>query len=165
MKNILAMILAGGRVDELDVLTFERPKSTMPFGALYRIIDFPYVKPHSLRHREGRHLLSVPALASHGSCGQRKPVGHGGPQPLCRDTATLQGPRAADWYKGTADAVYQNLEFVRMRNPDLVIILSGDHVYRMDYQQMAAFHLEKEADLTIGFTRMPKKGPTGSVRH
>ena len=69
-----------------------------------------------------------------------------------------RGKDASDWYKGTADAVYQNTDFIKMYNPDLVLILSGDHIYKMDYQAVIDFHLEKKADLTIAFTSVPKEG-------
>jgi glucose-1-phosphate adenylyltransferase len=158
MKNILAMILAGGRVDELDVLTFERPKSAVPFGALYRIIDFPMSNlMHSGIERVGILSQYRPLhLINHIANGA--PWDMMGRNRFAVMLPPFKGREAADWYKGTGDAVFQNIEFVRMHNPDLVMILSGDHIYRMDYQQMAAFHLEKKADLTIGFTRMPKEG-------
>jgi glucose-1-phosphate adenylyltransferase len=70
----------------------------------------------------------------------------------------FKGREAFDWYKGTADAVYQNIDFIKMYNPELVLILSGDHIYKMDYQDVVNFHLEKKADLTIAFTRVPREG-------
>jgi glucose-1-phosphate adenylyltransferase len=70
----------------------------------------------------------------------------------------FKGRGASDWYKGTADAVYQNSDFIRMYDPDLVLILSGDHIYNMDYQELISFHVEKKADLTIAFTAVPRKG-------
>ena len=70
-----------------------------------------------------------------------------------------KGREASDWYKGTADAVYRNIDFIKMYNPDLVLILSGDHIYKMDYLDVINYHVEKKADLTIAFTPTPREGP------
>ncbi len=158
MKNVLAMILAGGRVDELDVLTFSRPKSVLPFGGLYRIIDFPMSNlMHSGIERVGILSQYRPFyLINHIANGQ--PWDMVGRNRFALILPPFKGREASDWYKGTADAVYQNLDFVRMYRPDLVLILSGDHIYRMDYQELISFHLQNEADLTIAFTRLPAQG-------
>lgn len=158
MKNVLAMILAGGRVDELDVLTFLRPKSVLPFGALYRIIDFPM----SNLMNSGIERIGILSqyrpfyLINHVANGQ--PWDMVGRNRFAVILPPFKGREASDWYKGTADAVYQNGDFIRMYNPDLVLILSGDHIYHMDYQEMIKFHLEKKADLTVAFTRVPREG-------
>jgi glucose-1-phosphate adenylyltransferase len=158
MKNILAMILAGGRVDELDVLTFLRPKSVLPFGALYRIIDFPMSNlMHSGIERVGILSQYRPFyLINHIANGH--PWDMVGRNRFAVILPPFKGREASDWYKGTADAVYQNIDFIKMYNPDLVLILSGDHIYKMDYQEVVNFHLEKKADLTIAFTRIPPEG-------
>jgi len=158
VKNILAMILAGGRVDELDVLTFLRPKSVLPFGALYRIIDFPMSNlMNSGIERVGILSQYRPFhLINHIANGQ--PWDMVGRNRFAVILPPFKGREASDWYKGTADAVYQNRDFIRMYNPDLVLILSGDHIYRMDYQAVIDFHIEKKADLTIAFTAVPRKG-------
>ncbi len=158
MKNILAMILAGGRVDELDVLTFLRPKSVMPFGALYRIIDFPMSNlMHSGIERVGILSQYRPFyLINHLANGQ--PWDMAGRNRFAVILPPFQGREASDWYKGTADAVYQNIDFIKLYNPDLVLILSGDHIYKMDYHDVVNFHLEKNADLTVAFTRVPEEG-------
>ena len=128
------MILAGGRVDELDVLTFERPKSAVPFGALYRIIDFPMC---NLMHSG---IERVGILSQYRPLHLMDHIANGAPWDMVGRNRfavifpPFKGREASDWYKGTADAVYQNLEFMRMHRPDLVLILSGDHIYRMDYQ-------------------------------
>jgi glucose-1-phosphate adenylyltransferase len=158
MKNVLAMILAGGRVDELDVLTFLRPKSVLPFGALYRIIDFPMSNlMNSGIERVGILSQYRPFhLINHIANGQ--PWDMVGRNRFAVILPPFKGREASDWYKGTADAVYQNADFIRMYNPDLVLILSGDHIYNMDYQDVINFHLEKKADLTVAFTRIPREG-------
>jgi glucose-1-phosphate adenylyltransferase len=158
VKNILAMILAGGRVDELDVLTFLRPKSVLPFGGLYRIIDFPM----SNLMRSGIERVGILSqyrpfyLINHIANGQ--PWDMIGRNRFAVILPPFKGREASDWYKGTADAVYQNREFIRMYRPDLVLILSGDHIYSMDYQEVIGFHLEKKADLTVAFTTVPREG-------
>ena len=158
VKNILAMILAGGRVDELDVLTFLRPKSVLPFGALYRIIDFP------MSNLMNSGIEKVGILSQYRPFHLINHIANGHPWDMVgRNRFALilppfKGKDASDWYKGTADAVYQNTDFIKMYNPDLVLILSGDHIYKMDYQAVIDFHIEKKADLTVAFTSVPKEG-------
>jgi glucose-1-phosphate adenylyltransferase len=152
------MILAGGRVDELDVLTFLRPKSVLPFGALYRIIDFPMSNlMHSGIERVGILSQYRPFdLINHIANGQ--PWDMVGRNRFAVMLPPFKGRGASDWYNGTADAVYQNMDFIKMYHPDLVLILSGDHIYKMDYQEVIGFHLEKRADLTVAFTEVPREG-------
>ncbi len=159
MKNVLAMILAGGRVDELDVLTFMRPKSVLPFGALYRIIDFPMSNlMNSGIERVGILSQYRPFyLINHIANGQ--PWDMVGRNRFAVILPPFKGREASDWYKGTADAVYRNIDFIKMYNPDLVLILSGDHIYKMDYLDIINYHVEKKADLTIAFTPVPREGP------
>ncbi|NIR48302.1 glucose-1-phosphate adenylyltransferase [candidate division KSB1 bacterium] len=151
MKNVLALILAGGRVDELSVLTLTRPKSTVPFGGMYRVIDFPL---SNLMHSE---VERVGVLGQYRSLSLFNHVGVGAWWDFVgRDRGAFMltpstGHAASDWYKGTADAVYQNLDFVQEQAPEIVLILSGDHIYKMDYRRMLNYHLEKNADLTIAF--------------
>ncbi|HEC99639.1 MAG TPA: glucose-1-phosphate adenylyltransferase [Proteobacteria bacterium] len=151
MQKILAMILAGGRVDELNVLTFYRPKSAVPFGGLYRVIDCPL---SNLRYS---NIENVGILSQYRSYSLINHIGQGGSWDMVgrhRGVTMLppfQGHKASDWYKGTADAVFQNLDFIDYHKPDLVMVLSGDHIYRMNYQPMIAYHLKKKADLTAAF--------------
>jgi glucose-1-phosphate adenylyltransferase len=159
MAQVLAMILAGGRVGELDVLTFFRPKSVLPYGGLYRIIDFPM---SNLMHSD---IENVGILSQYRPFELIRHIANGEPWDMAgrqRRAAILppfQGRGSSDWYKGTADAVYQNIDFIRMNNPEIVIILSGDHIYRMDYRKLIEFHREKKADLTVAFTRIsPSQG-------
>jgi glucose-1-phosphate adenylyltransferase len=158
MVKVLALILAGGRVDELDVLTFYRPKSVMPFGGLYRIIDFP------MSNLMNSGIETVGILSQYRPLHLINHIANGEPWDMVgrnRFAVLLppyKGREAADWYKGTADAVYQNLDFIKMYNPDLILIISGDHIYKMDYQELIVFHLQNKSDLTIAFTRLPKEG-------
>lgn len=158
MDNILALILAGGRVDDLGVLTFFRPKSVLPFGGLYRVIDFPMTS------------LMQAGIEKVGIFSQYRPfhlmhhIADGAPWDMVgrnRFAVILppfKGREASDWYKGTADAVYQNIDFIKRHQPELVVLLSGDHIYRLDYSELIRFHREKKADVTIVFTEVPEKG-------
>jgi len=154
MPKIIAMVLAGGRVGELDVLTYERPKSTVPFGGLYRIIDFP------LSNLMNSGIERVGILSQYRSSSLIEHIGMGASWDMVgrhRGVSLLppfHGLNASDWYRGTADAVYQNLDFIRLHAPDLVLILSGDHIYSMDYREVIAFHQAMQADVTAVFTFM-----------
>ena len=158
MAGILALMLAGGRVNELDVLTYFRPKSVLPFGALYRIIDFPMSNLMNSDIERVGILSQYRPLRLIGHIANGQPWDMAGRNRFATILPPFKGREASDWYKGTADAVYQNLDFIRMTRPDLILILSGDHIYKMDYRALIKFHLEKKADLTIGFTPLPKEG-------
>jgi glucose-1-phosphate adenylyltransferase len=156
----LAMILAGGAGNRLSVLTQKRTKPAVPFAGKYRIIDF------TLSNCSNSGIFTV------GICTQYRPrslndhIQSGWPWDLDRvygGVTLLQpyvGPRDFDWYQGTADAIYQNLDFILRQRPDVVLILAGDHVYKMNYDMMAAFHLDHGADLTIATLRVtPEEAP------
>lgn len=152
------MILAGGRVDDLSVLTFSRPKSAVPFGGLYRIIDFPM---SNLMHSG---IEKVGVLSQYKPFDLMEHIGGGeswdmtGRNRFVTILPPFKGLSTSDWYKGTADAVYQNLEFLSNHKPDLVMVLSGDHIYKMDYRQIISFHQSAGADLTIAFAKVPREG-------
>ncbi len=158
MAKVVAMVLAGGRVDELGVLTYYRPKSTMPYGALYRIIDFP------LSNLMVSGIEQVGILSQYRSSSLVEHIGTGASWDMVgrnRHITILppfHGVNATDWYKGTADAVYQNLDFLDSLKPELVMILSGDHIYQMDYQNLIEFHQEAGADMTAAFVKVPLEG-------
>jgi len=154
MPRTIALILAGGRVDELSVLTLKRPKSAVPFGGIYRIIDFPLTN----LMRSGLDQIGILSQYRLGSLMDH--VGLGGPWDLQgrrRGVRILPpfmaagGTGAADWYRGTADAVYQNIDFVRSFGSDTTMVLSGDHIYHMDYRSLLRAHEENRADLTMAF--------------
>ena len=157
MKKIVSMVLAGGRVDELLVLTAKRPKSALPMWGMYRIIDFAL----SNLMRSGIEVIGVlsqyrpHSLITHLSNGE--PWDYVGRARALRILSPFKGADDSDWYKGTADAVYQNLNFIERYAPALVLIVSGDHVYSMDYQPMLKQHLDTGADLTIAFKRVPRE--------
>lgn len=155
--SILALVLAGGRVDELLCLTEQRPKSALPIFATYRIIDFVL---SNLMHGGIRNVGVLSqyrpyALVRHLGTGEHWDfVGRGRG---IRLLPPYRGLRASDWYKGTADAVFQNISYIDTFKPQHVLIASADHIYRMDYRPFIHFHLEKEADVTVSFTRMQKR--------
>ncbi len=158
MADIVAMILAGGRVDDLGVLTFLRPKSALPFGGLYRIIDFPM---SNLLHSG---IERVGILSQYRPFGLMRHIANGEPWDLTgRNRCAVmlppfKGRGASDWYRGSADAILQNMDFINLYRPELVLVVSGDHIYKMDYRNLIRFHLEKKADLTIACTEVGQEG-------
>lgn len=151
------MILAGGRVDELDVLTYGRPKSALPFGGFGRVIDFP------LSNLMNSGIEQVAILSQYRSYSLINHIGTGAAWDMLgrnRGVSILPpyiGSDHKDWYRGSADAVHKNLDFVQYHDPENILILSGDHIYRMDYQEMLTYHKEKDADLTMGFVNVGKQ--------
>jgi glucose-1-phosphate adenylyltransferase len=157
MKKIVGMVLAGGRVDELLVLTAKRPKSALPMWGMYRIIDFVL---SNLMHA-GIEVVGVlsqyrpHSLITHLANGE--PWDYVGRSRALRILSPFKGGEDSDWYKGTADAIYQNLNFIHRYTPELVVVASGDHVYAMDYRPLLKQHLATGADLTIAFKRVPRQ--------
>jgi glucose-1-phosphate adenylyltransferase len=149
MRDVIAMILAGGRVEELAALTQARPKAAVPFGGQYRFIDFAL---SSVAHSD---IGRVGVLSQYRPSSLIDHLGTGEPWDLVGRGrgVKLLPPFVADaqshWYRGTADAVYQNLHFVRRHKPRDVLVLSGDHVYRMDFRPIVAAHRKSGADLTM----------------
>ncbi len=154
--STLAMILAGSRVDELNVLTYYRPKSAVPFGGVGRVIDF------SLSNLLNSGIEQVALLSQYHSYSLINHIGTGAAWDMIgryRHVSILPpflGSDASEWYRGPADAIYKNLDYIKYHSPEEILILSGDHIYKMDYQDLIAYHIEKDADLTVAFTRVPK---------
>jgi glucose-1-phosphate adenylyltransferase len=151
-----AVILAGGEGSRLSILTAKRTKPAVPFGGKYRIIDFP------LSNCVNSGIFDVMILAQYRPHSLIEHIGAGGPWDLNRDFtggARIYTPYkargASDWYLGTADAVQQNFRFIKNNSPDLILILSGDHIYEMNYDAMIAFHQDHGADLTMATIRVP----------
>ena len=151
----LAMILAGGQGSRLGVLTAKVAKPAVPFGGKYRIIDFPLSNcAHSGIERVG-------VLTQYRPFELNNYLGNGNAWDLDgREGGVFILPpyaraKGADWYSGTADAIYQNLNFIEMSDPEYVLILSGDHIYAMDYSKMLDAHIAKGAEATIGVIRVP----------
>ncbi len=151
-----AVILAGGEGSRLSILTAKRTKPAVPFGGKYRIIDF------SLSNCVNSGIFDIMILAQYRPHSLIEHIGAGGPWDLNRDFtggARIYSPYkargASDWYLGTADAVQQNFRFIKSNVPDLVLILSGDHIYEMNYDAMIAFHQDHSAALTMATIRVP----------
>jgi glucose-1-phosphate adenylyltransferase len=150
MSKVLAVILAGGRGEGLSVLTAERSESAVPFGGKYRIIDFV------LSNCINSGIYDVAVLTQYQPQSLRSHIGIGKPWDLDRRQGGIRllqpyiGREETGWQSGTADAVYQNLEFIVESRADYVLVLAGDHIYRMDYRPMIDFHQQRRADVTLG---------------
>ena len=148
-KECVAMLLAGGQGSRLYTLTSKIAKPAVRFGGKYRIIDFP------LSNCINSGIDTVGVLTQYQPLVLNDYIGNGQPWDLDRTFGGVhvlppyQGKERTDWYKGTANAIYQNIPFMKRYNADYVIILSGDHIYKMDYSEMLKFHKENNADATI----------------
>ena len=156
-KEIVAMILAGGQGSRLGVLTKDLAKPAVPFGGKYKIIDFP------LSNCSNSGIYTVGVLTQYKPLELNSHIGIGVTWDLDRRNGGVrilppyQKEKGGDWYKGTANAIYQNVAFIEMHDPEYVLILSGDHIYKMDYDKMLDFHKEKQADATIAVIDVPLK--------
>ena len=155
-SSVLTLILAGGEGERLSILSEVRAKPGVPFGGKYRIIDF------ALSNAVNSGLTDVGILTQYAPRSLIDHIGVGRPWDLDRSrggVALLQPfigrGRARDWYRGTADAVLQNLDFIAARDPELVLVLAGDHVYKMDYRPFLALHREKDAEVTCAVRTVP----------
>jgi glucose-1-phosphate adenylyltransferase len=154
-RDVYAMILAGGVGSRLSILSQKRAKPAVPFGGKYRIIDF------TLSNCVNSGIDDIGILTQYRPLSLNEHIGVGKAWDLDRTergVTILQpyiGRHTGDWYQGTADAVYRNLDQVTRRQVDHVLILSGDHVYKMDYNRMMHFHREHDADVTIAVTSVP----------
>lgn len=154
-KKCIAMLLAGGQGSRLYALTQKTAKPAVPFGGKYRIIDFP------LSNCINSGIDTVGVLTQYQPLVLNDYIGNGLPWDLDRTFGGVkilppyQGNKTADWYKGTANAIYQNLAFINQYDAEYVLILSGDHIYKMDYSKMLDYHIEKEADCTIAVLDVP----------
>jgi len=150
-----AIILAGGEGTRLGVLTAKRTKPAVPFSGKYRIIDFP------LSNCVNSNIFDLMIIAQYRPHSLIEHIGAGGPWDLNRDFTggiriyTPYKARSSDWFVGTADAVQQNFSFIKRGDPDLILILSGDHVYSMNYEPMIQFHVNHQADLTMAVIQVP----------
>ncbi len=154
-KECVAMLLAGGQGSRLYALTEKMAKPAVPFGGKYRIIDFP------LSNTINSGIDTVGVLTQYQPLVLNDYIGNGAPWDLDRTYGGVkilppyQGKHGADWYRGTANAIYQNMEFIDRYSPEYVLILSGDHIYKMDYSKMLDFHKKKGADCTIAVIDVP----------
>ena len=155
-RSVLTLILAGGEGERLSVLSQVRAKPGVPFGGKYRIIDF------SLSNVVNSGLTDVGILTQYAPRSLIDHIGVGRPWDLDRSHGGVsllqpyvERARPRTWYRGTADAVLQNLDYIEDRDPELVLVLAGDHVYKMDYRPFIALHRARDADLTVAVRRVP----------
>ncbi|MBI4199339.1 MAG: glucose-1-phosphate adenylyltransferase [Chloroflexi bacterium] len=155
MNKTVALIMAGGQGNRLSILSEERAKPALPFAGKYRLIDF------ALSNCVNSGIARVGVLTQYRPSSLNEHVGAGRPWELDRDRGGLlllqpyRGRRSGDWYKGTADAIYQNLPLLDEWGAQTVLVLSGDHVYKMRYDEMVAYHQAREADVTLGVMEVP----------
>lgn len=154
-KEMIAMLLAGGQGSRLGVLTAKVAKPAVAFGGKYRIIDFP------LSNCINSGIDTVGVLTQYQPLRLNSHIGIGIPWDLDRDRGGVsvlppyEKSTNSEWYTGTANAIYQNLDYMESFNPDYVLILSGDHVYKMDYEIMLSYHKANNADITIASMPVP----------
>lgn len=151
----IAMLLAGGQGSRLGILTKNIAKPAVPYGGKYRIIDFP------LSNCVNSGIYTVGVLTQYQPLELNDYIGNGHAWDLDRDDGGVhilspyQQINGTEWYKNTANAIYQNINFIDRYNPEYVVILSGDHIYKMDYAKMLSYHKEKNADCTIAMLEVP----------
>lgn len=154
-KECVAMLLAGGQGSRLYSLTEKTAKPAVPFGGKYRIIDFP------MSNCVNSGIDTVGVLTQYQPLVLNEYIGNGQPWDLDRTRGGVmvlppyQGKKSSDWYKGTANAIYQNLNFIERYDAEYVLILSGDHIYKMDYNKMLSYHKQTGADCTIAVLEVP----------
>ncbi|MBI2953817.1 MAG: glucose-1-phosphate adenylyltransferase [Chloroflexi bacterium] len=154
-RRVLAVILAGGQGSRLGILSDKRAKPAVPFAGKYRIIDF------TLSNCVNSGMFNVAILTQYRPRSLNDHIGIGKPWDLDRKEGGVRlmqpylGREDEDWYKGTADAVYQNLSFIEDQRAKYILILSGDHIYKMNYEELLAFHEAKGADLTVAVMEVP----------
>lgn len=154
-KECIAMLLAGGQGTRLGVLTSRVAKPAVPFGAKYRIIDFP------ISNSINSGIDTIGVLTQYRPFELHQYIGNGQPWDLDRLNGGIfvlppyMDAKSGEWYKGTANAIYQNIDFIDNYSPDYVVILSGDHIYKMDYHDMLKEHKRNNADCTIAVRDVP----------
>lgn len=161
MENVLAVVLAGGKGSRLEPLTRDRAKPAVPFGGCYRIVDF------TLSNCLNSGLRKILVLTQYKAASLDRHINLGWRHLFCRelgefiDVVPPQQRIDENWYLGTADAVYQNIYTIEKERPSHVVILAGDHIYKMNYRKLVDTHLENRADLTVGALRVPKADALG----
>ncbi|MBQ8237152.1 MAG: glucose-1-phosphate adenylyltransferase [Oscillospiraceae bacterium] len=155
-KRVIAMLLAGGQGSRLHVLTRKTAKPAVPFGGKYRIIDFP------LSNCVNSHIDTVGILTQYQPLELNEYIGNGQPWGLNKTHSCAQvlppyerNDKKSGWFEGTANAIYKNIDFIDRYDPDYVVILSGDHIYKMDYNAMVEYHVANEASCTIAVRTVP----------
>ncbi|MBQ3138966.1 MAG: glucose-1-phosphate adenylyltransferase [Ruminococcus sp.] len=154
-KKVVAMLLAGGQGSRLYALTKNVAKPAVPYGGKYRLIDFP------LSNCTNSGIDTVGVLTQYQPLVLNEYIGNGQPWDLDKMNGGVhvlppyESQKGASWYEGTANAIYQNMNFIRRYDPEYVVVLGGDHIYKMDYSKMVDFHIANEADCTISVIDVP----------
>ena len=156
MKRVVAVVLAGGEGERLSILSAVRAKPAVPFAGKYRIIDF------TLSNCVNSEIDNVLVLTQYNPRSLNDHIGAGRPWDLDRNESGIRllqpyiaRGRISEWYRGTADAVLVNIEMIRQQQGDIVLVLAGDHIYKMDYQPFIQFHRRNRADVTVAVQRVP----------
>ncbi len=154
MDQVVAVVLAGGKGSRLEPLTRDRAKPAVPFGGVYRIVDF------TLSNCLNSGIRKMLVLTQYKAMSLDRHINQGWRRYLCTemgefiDVVPPQQRIDDSWYRGTADAVYQNIYSLEKERPEYVVILAGDHIYKMNYQHLVEFHTENQADLTVAALRV-----------
>ncbi|MGQ9465641.1 MAG: glucose-1-phosphate adenylyltransferase family protein [bacterium] len=154
-KEIIAMLLAGGVGSRLSILARLRAKPAIPFAGIFRIIDF------TMSNIANSNIDVIGVLTQYKPLSLMEHIDNGRPWDLFGKTRLVEilppktGEEISDWYRGTSDAVYQNLGFIDDFSPEMVLIVSGDHIYYMNYKELMVYHKNKKADVSIGLIRVP----------
>ena len=156
-NKVVAMILAGGKGTRLEALTKKTAKPAVSFAAKYRIIDFPLSNCANSGINVVGVLLQYESTELDSYIGNGEKWGLNGVHCLMSTLAPKQTEKGASWYKGTADAITQNIDFLDNANPEYVVILSGDHIYKTSYSDMIALHEASKADVTISVIEVDPK--------
>ena len=155
-KEVVAMLLAGGQGSRLYALTHDMAKPAVPFGGKYRLIDFP------LSNCTNSGIDTVGVLTQYQPLVLNDYIGNGQPWDLDKMNGGVhvlppyESNSGASWYEGTANAIYQNISFIERYDPEYVVVLGGDHIYKMDYSKMVDYHKKMNADLTIAVLDVPR---------
>lgn len=159
-KEVVAMLLAGGQGSRLYALTHDMAKPAVPFGGKYRLIDFP------LSNCTNSGIDTVGVLTQYQPLVLNDYIGNGQPWDLDKMNGGVhvlppyESNSGASWYEGTANAIYQNISFIERYDPEYVVVLGGDHIYKMDYSKMVDYHKAQKADLTIAVLDVPRSEAT-----
>lgn len=156
MRDVLTFVLAGGKGERLEPLTRDRAKPAVPFGGIYRIVDF------ALSNCVNSGLRRIFLLTQYKSFSLQRHILEGwniysNQLGEFIDVVPAQQRISSDWYRGTADAIFQNLNMIQDYNPKMVLVLAGDHLYKMDYRKLFDYHVAKGADMTVSCVSMPKE--------
>src|SRR5574344_1460082 len=156
-KKVVAMILAGGKGTRLQALTKKIAKPAVYFGGKYRIIDFSLSNVANTGISSCGVLTQYESVTLNNYIGDGEKWGFNGVQSIAVALPPRQTEEGLSWYRGTADAIYQNIDFLDSQDPDYVLILSGDHIYCTDYNDMLKRHIDAHADCTISVIQVPMK--------